>query len=254
MNRLADKVAVITGGNAGVGAEIAKLFADEGAKVVISARRMDKLEKVADEIRESSGEVLPVRCDISKPEEADNLIHQAILEYGQIDILVNNAGILEEGMKPIECATDEDISRIIDTNLKGTMYVTRAALQEMQENDRASIVNIASVAGEKGCGPAAYAAAKAGIIGLTKHTAFRFTGTGIRCNVICPGTIATSMTAHQDVASLNKDMMKAMRSHLDLSAGVASVEDIANIALFLASDESNAMTGQVLVSDFGASL
>lgn len=253
MNRLADKVAVITGGNAGVGAEIAKLFADEGAQVVISARRMDKLEKIAQEIRESGGDVLPVQCDISKPEDVQNLVNQAIHEYGQIDILINNAGILEEGMKPIECAEDEDINRIIDTNLKGTMFATRAVLKEMQENDRASIVNIASVAGEKGCGPAAYAVAKAGIIGLTKHTAFRFTGTGIRCNVICPGTIATSMSK-QDVSLLNKDMMKAMRSHLDLTAGVASVEDIANIALFLASDESNAMTGQVLVSDFGASL
>lgn len=254
MNRLADKVAVITGGNSGVGAVTAKLFADEGAKVVISARRKDKLDKVASEIQESGGEVLAVACDIAKPDQVQNLIERTIREFGQIDILVNNAGILEEGMKGIDIASDEDISRIIDTNLKGTMYVTRAALQEMQENDKASIVNIASVAGEKGCGPAAYAVAKAGIIGLTKHTAFRFAGSGIRANAICPGTIATPMTAQQDVNSLDSGMMKAMYSHLDLHAPVASPEDIANIALFLASDESNAMTGQILVSDFGSSL
>lgn len=254
MNRLADKVAVITGGNSGVGAVTAKLFADEGAKVVISARRKDKLEQVAADIRESGGEVLPVSCDIAKPEEVQNLIDAAIREFGQIDILVNNAGILESGMKAIDVATDEDISRIIDTNLKGTIYVTRAALKEMKDNDKASIVNIASVAGEKGCGPAAYAVSKAGIIGLTKHTAFRFAGTGIRANAICPGTIATPMTAAQDVNSLDADMMKAMYSHLDLHAPVATLEDIANIALFLASDESNAMTGQILVSDFGSSL
>lgn len=135
MNRLADKVAVITGGNSGVGAEMAKLFADEGAKVVISARRMDKLEDVANEIRESGGEVLPVRCDIAKAEDADHLMEGAIREFGQIDILVNNAGILESGMKPIDKADLEDISRILDTNLKGTMYITRAAVR-----DRKSVV------------------------------------------------------------------------------------------------------------------
>lgn len=255
MNRLADKVAIITGGNSGVGAEAAKLFADEGAKVVISARRADKLAQVAKEIEESGGEVLAVSCDISKPEDAENLVAQTLREFGQIDILMNNAGILEEGMKPIYRSTDEDIDRIIDTNLKGTMYVTRAVLREMKENnDTGSIVTIASVAGEKGCGPAAYAASKAGLIGLTKHIAFCFTGTGIRANVICPGTIDTPMTAGTDLKGLDMDMMSAMRNHLDFTARTATPEDIANIALFLASDESNAMTGQVLVSDFGSSL
>lgn len=254
MNRLADKTAVITGGNSGVGAETAKLFADEGAKVVISARRKEKLEQVAKEIEDAGGEVLVVPCDIANVDDANHLIEEAIRHFGQIDILVNNAGTLESGMKPIESATDEDIDRIIDTNLKGTMYVTRAAIKEMKDNDAASIVNIASVAGEKGCGPAAYASAKAGIIGLTKHTAFRYAGTGIRANAVCPGTIATPMTTNMDPAELDNDMMHAMATHLDLKAPVSTAEDIANIALFLASDESKAITGQILVSDFGASL
>lgn len=254
MNRLADKVAIITGGNSGVGAQAARMFADEGAKVVISARRKDKLDQVAKEIQDADGEVLAVSCDISKPEDCRRLVEETLREFGQIDILVNNAGILEDGMKPIYESTDEDIDRIIDTNLKGTMYMTREVLKEMQEDGQGSIVNIASVAGAMGCGPAAYAASKAGIIGLTKHVAFCFTGTEIRCNVICPGTIETPMTADQDLNSLNRQMMKAMRNHLDFSASTASPEDIANIALFLASDESNAMTGQVLISDFGASL
>lgn len=254
MNRLADKVAVITGGNSGVGAQTAKLFAEEGAKVVISARRKEKLDQVAKEIEEAGGEVLAVSCDIAKVEDANRLIEETIHEFGQIDILVNNAGVLESGMKPIELAADEDIDRIIDTNLKGTMYVTRAAVKEMKDNDAASIVNIASVAGEKGCGPAVYASSKAGIIGLTKHTAFRYAGTGLRANVICPGTIQTPMTSNMDPAELDNEMMRAMATHLDLKAPVASAEDIANIALFLASDESSAMTGQVLVADFGSSL
>lgn len=253
MNRLADKVAIITGGNSGVGAEMARLFADEGARVVISARRKDKLDAVADEIRESGGEVLAVACDISKPEDADRLIEETIKEFGQIDILVNNAGVLESGMKPIDKATDEDIQQILDTNLKGTMYVTRAAVRNMDEEGGA-IVNIASVAGLFGSGPAVYACAKGGIIALTKHTAFRYCGKNIRANVICPGTIATPMSSGAKADDLDADLMAQMYSHLDLKAGISTSEDIANIALFLASDESRAMTGQVLVADFGASL
>lgn len=254
MNRLIDKVAVITGGNSGVGAATAKLFAEEGAQVVISARRKDKLDEVAREIEESGGEVLAVQCDISKPEDCDALIQAALDNFGRIDILVNNAGMLESGLLPIDKARDEDINAVIDTNLKGTMYMTRAAAKEMESGEAGSIVNIASVAGEKGCGGAAYAASKAGIIGLTKHTAMRFGGKGIRSNAVCPGTIVTPMTMNSDAKDMDPDMMNAMYRHLDLKAGTCMPEDVASIALFLASDESKAMTGQILVSDFGASL
>lgn len=254
MNRLIDKVAVITGGNSGVGAATAKLFAEEGAQVVISARRKDKLDEVAREIEESGGEVLAVQCDISKPEDCDALIQAALDNFGRIDILVNNAGMLESGLLPIDKARDEDINAVIDTNLKGTMYMTRAAAKEMESGEAGSIVNIASVAGEKGCGGAAYAASKAGIIGLTKHTAMRFGGKGIRSNAVCPGTIVTPMTMNSNAKDMDPDMMNAMYRHLDLKAGTCMPEDVASIALFLASDESKAMTGQILVSDFGASL
>lgn len=254
MNRLNDKVAIITGGNSGVGAETARIFADEGARVVISARRKDKLDEVAREIEENGGEVLAVACDISKPEDARHLVDETLRVFGQIDILVNNAGVLEEGLKPIDKATDEDINRIIDTNLKGTMYVTRAVCREMEAAREGSIVTVASVAGEKGCGGAAYAASKAGLIGLTKHIALRFSNTSIRANVVCPGTIVTPMTMNSTAADMDRDMMGAMMSHLDLKAPACDPEDVANIILFLASDESRAMTGQVLVSDFGASL
>lgn len=254
MNRLNDKVVIITGGNSGVGEACAKLFADEGAKVVISARRKEKLDEVAEEIRDNGGDVLAVTCDISNPEDAKHLIEETLREYGQIDVLVNNAGILESGLKPIDKAEDDDIQRIIDTNLKGTMYITREAAREMAQNNSGSIVTVASVAGEKGCGGAAYSASKAGLIGLTKHTALRFGGKGVRANVVCPGNIATPMTMNTDPADLDPDMMSAMASHLDMKAGTCLPEDIANIVLFLASDESRAMTGQVLVSDFGSSL
>ena len=116
MGRLDGKVAIITGGNSGVGAATAKLFAKEGAKVIITARREGPLEDVAKEIREAGGEVLPVATDISKKGDADKLVAKAVEVYGKLDILVNNAGVLEEGLKPIDRFTDEDLDRIVEIN------------------------------------------------------------------------------------------------------------------------------------------
>lgn len=252
MDRLKNKVAIITGGNSGVGEATAKLFAAEGAVVIITARREAALEKVADEIRQAGGTVLAVSTDISKPGDPERLTDTVMEKFGRIDILVNNAGILEEGLKPIDRFTDEDLDRIVETNQKGTMRVMRAAASKMQAG--ASIVNVASVAGYAGCGGAAYVASKAAIIGVTKHTALRFQAQGIRCNVVCPGNIVTPMTSGQKADQLDQDMFGAMLAHANLRTRSCMPEDVANILLFLASDESAALTGQVLVSDFGANL
>ena len=239
MDRLKGKVAIITGGNSGVGEATAKMFAKEGATVVITARREAALEKVAEEIKAAGGEVYAVSTDISK-------------KYGKVDILVNNAGILEEGLKPIDRFSDEDLDRIVETNEKGTMRCMRAASQKMQAG--ASIVNVASIAGVKGCGGAAYVASKAAIVGVTKHTALRFQATGIRCNAICPGNIITPMTSGTNPAALDPDMIGAMSTHSNLRTPSCTAEDVANVILFFASDESKAITGQAIVTDFGAML
>lgn len=252
MNRLKDKVAVITGGNSGVGAAAAKLFASEGAAVIITARREAALEQVAKEIEEAGGTVLAISTDISKPEDPEKLMEAVIERFGKIDILVNNAGILEEGLKPIDRFTDEDLDRIVDTNQKGTMRCMRAASKRMKTG--ASIVNVASVAGYAGCGGAAYVSTKAAIIGITKHTALRFQAEGIRCNAVCPGTIVTPMTSSMKPEALDQDMFGAMATHSNLRTQPCTAEDVANILLFLASDESRAITGQILVTDFGANL
>lgn len=252
MDRLKGKVAVITGGNSGVGEATAKLFAAEGATVVITARREAALEAVADEIKAAGGEVFAVSTDISKPEDPERLMEMVMEKYGKIDILVNNAGVLEAGLKPVDRFTDEDLDRIIDTNQKGTMRCMRAASKRMESG--ASIVNVASVAGEKGCGGAVYVSSKAAVIGVTKHTALRFQKANIRCNAICPGNIITPMTTGSDPAALDPDMIGAMAAHSDLRAPSCTAEDVANIILFFASDESRAITGQVIVTDFGAML
>ncbi len=254
MERLQDKVAIITGGNSGVGAATALLFAKEGAKVVITARRQPQLDEVAAKIREAGGEVLPVVSDISRKGDADAVVAKAVEAYGKVDILVNNAGVLEEGLKPIDRVNDDDLDRILDINTKGTMYCMRAATVEMSKNGSGSIVNVASVAGVMGCGGAAYVSSKAAIIGVTKHTALRFAGTGIRCNAVCPGTIVTPMVAGMNPANMDADMFGQMAKHSDLKVSPCMPEDVANILLFLASDESRAITGQALVTDFGGTL
>ena len=142
MGRLDGKVAIITGGNSGVGAATAELFAKEGAKVVITARRVPQLEEVAEKIRSAGGEVLAVPCDVSTGEAVEEMVAKVVETYGQIDVLVNNAGVLEAGLKPIDCCTDEDLEWVLGINTKGCLYCTRAVVKEMMKNNKGSINRI----------------------------------------------------------------------------------------------------------------
>ena len=246
MYNLKGKTAVITGGNSGVGAATAMLFAKSGANVVISARRQAALDEVASKIKAEGGNVLTVLTDISKDVEE---IHK---DFGRIDILVNNAGVLDTGLAPIDKFDDVEIQKLISINQVGTMQCIRAALEYMQEGS--SIVNVASVAGVNGGGGAAYVSTKSAIIGITKHTALLLADKYIRCNAICPGTIVTPMTMNMKPENLDMKMFGAMSKHADLKIKPCMAEDVANIIEFFASDNSKALTGQILVSDFGASL
>ena len=252
MNRLQGKTAVITGGNSGVGAAAAILFASEGANVVISARRQNALDEVAEKIKAAGGNVLTVPTDISKDGDCKALMKAAADKFGKIDILINNAGVLDTGLKAIDKYLDDDAEKVIAINEVGTMQCIRAALAHMESG--ASIVNVASVAGYNGGGGAVYVASKAAIIGITKHTAMLLANKYIRCNAVCPGNIVTPMTMGLNPAQLDMNMMGAMTKHGDLSLKSCQAEDVANILLFLASDESKALTGQIMVSDFGVNL
>ena len=254
MKRLQDKVAIITGGNSGVGAATAEVFAREGAKVVISARREAQLLEVAEKIEAEGGEVMPVVSDISKADDAKALVEAVMAKYGKIDVLINNAGVLDGGLKAIDKFTDDDMNRVIDINTKGTMCMMREVTAEMAKTGTGSIVNVASVAGVMGCGGAAYVASKAAIVGITRHTALRFAGTNVRCNAVCPGTIVTPMVADMNPANLDMDIFGQMMKHNDLKVQPCMPADVANILLFLASEESRAITGQTLVTDFGSTL
>lgn len=252
MSRLENKVVIVTGGNSGVGAATAKLFAKEGAKVVITARREEALNKVAEEIRAEGGEVFALRADVSNPEDPERVVKATIEKYGKLDALVNNAGVVEEGVKPIDRYTNEDLDKMLNINLKGTMAMMRSALSVMQEG--ASIVNVASVAGALGHGGASYVASKAAIIGVTKNAAMRLAKNKIRVNVVCPGTILTPMVAGMRDQKLDSDMFGAMSAHSDLTLQPCTADDVAGVLLFFASDDSRPITGQTIVSDYGSTL
>ena len=252
MYNLKGKTAIITNKNSKINTTTTMLFAKSGANVVISARRQAALDEVAEKIKAEGGNVLTVPTDISKDEDCKSLMKAAVDTFGGIDILVNNAGVLDTGLAPIDKFDDAEIQKIISINQVGTMQCIRAALEYMQEG--ASIVNVASVAGVNGGGGAAYVSSKAAIIGITKHTALLLADKYIRCNAICPGTIVTPMTMNMKPEKLDMRMMGAMSKHADLKVKPCMAEDVANIIEFFASDNSRALTGQIIVSDFGASL
>ncbi len=253
MNRLKGKTAIVTGGNSGVGEATALLFAREGANVVICGRRKEALDAVVGKV-DGVGDtkILAVQADISVNDDCIRLAKTAKERFGGIDILVNNAGVLDTGIKAIDKYIDEDVQRVIGINQVGTMQCIRAVLPFMGSG--ASIVNVSSVAGVNGGGGAVYASTKAALIGLTKHTAMLLADRYIRCNAVCPGNINTPMTTNMSAGQIDVNMLVAMRKHGDLSLKSSQARDIANILLFLASDESAALTGQVLVSDFGVNL
>ena len=254
MGRLDGKVCIITGSNSGVGAAAAELFAKEGAKVVITARRQDKLDEEANKIRSMGGTVLAVKCDVSNEEEVIALVKKVVEEFGTVDVLLNNAGVLEAGLKPIDRCLAEDVDRVFSINTKGTIFCSRECAKIMAEKGTGSIINLDSVAGYYGCGGAAYVTSKAAVIGLTKHTALRFAGKGIRCNSVCPSTIVTPMTMTTDPKTLDVDMMTQMSKHADLRVQPCMPDDVARVCLFLASDDSRPITGQVIVCDYGSTL
>ncbi len=249
---LKDKVAIITGANSGVGAATAKLFASEGAKVVICARRAEPLEAVAAEIRAENGEVLCVPTDISDKASVEALVEKTIAAFGKIDILVNNAGVLDSSFAGIVSYDDGELLRMLNINTMGTMNCIRAVIPHMTAG--ASIVNINSIGGSKGTAGVTYSASKAAILGVTKQIALCYASQGIRCNAVCPGGINTPMTSGMDYSKIDMSVMQAIGAHTDGNIPSSEPEEVANVALMLACSLSATVTGQVIVADKGGSL
>ena len=254
MARLEGKIAVITGGNSGIGEATAKLFAREGATVVITARREGELQRVSEEIAAAGGKCVYIPGDVTVTADVDNVMDKTVELFGRIDILVNNAGI-GDCHKPTLKMEDDFWDRIQDVDLKGVMRCCRAALRHMVPANRGSIVNIASIGGVYCCAGAAYSAAKAGVLSLTKNLAIQYYGTGIRVNSVSPGSTETPLFSPENFTDVDEEMLAlTARTHVRTIDHRLSPYEQAYAILFLASDEASGVNGQDIVVDYGGRL
>ena len=255
MGRLDNKIAIITGGNSGIGEATAKLFAREGATVVITARREAELKRVADEIIADGGACMYVPGDVTVTADVENVVRKTMEAYGRIDILVNNAGI-PDSHKRATWVTDEFWDQVHDTDLKGVMRFCRAVLPHMEERNYGSIVNVCSIGGIYYCAGAAYSSAKAGVRGLTVNMAIQYFSTGIRVNSVSPGSTLTPLIDPERMGDIDVEMMEitAQRHYQDRTAGMLQPIQQAYAILFLASDEASGINGQDIVVDAGGRL
>lgn len=250
MERLSGKVAIITGVSSGMGRAQIELFLKEGASVFGIDVNGDALKKVVDELS-PLGKIATKAIDISNKAEVDGAIEEAVKIFGKIDIVVNTAGVFDQ-MTP-SLNTDEALwNRIIDINLKGTFFMTNAVLQKMVAQGYGNIVNVASEAGIKaGAGGAAYTASKHGVVGYTKEVAFDYGSKGIRANIIAPGSFPTPMI--KEVLEANGGMGKQAAESVPLRR-LGNVKEVAELTVFLASDEAPFITGAVIPIDGGLSI
>ncbi|WP_419725590.1 3-oxoacyl-[acyl-carrier-protein] reductase [Terrisporobacter petrolearius] len=245
---LQGKCAVITGASRGIGREIAIKYAKEGANIVLNYRNSEtEALQLKEELDKLGSDTLIVKANVSNFEEAEKLIKEAKEVFGRIDILVNNAGITKDNL--IMRMKEEDFDSVIDVNLKGAFNCLKAVTPIMIRQKSGKIINMSSVVGVIGnAGQVNYCASKAGLIGMTKSLAREIGGKNINVNAIAPGFIDTDMTK-----VLSEDQKKNIMSQVPLKR-LGQAEDIANLALFLASNQSDYITGQVIQVDGGMAM
>jgi len=246
--RLKDKVALVTGASSGMGLEIARLFAGEGASVVVVARRKDRLTALVDQITASGGKAVAVAGDVTSEEDVRNAVQTAVATYGKLDIVINNAGLMDR-MDPVADLDDDIWNAVIDVNLTGPMRFFRAAIPEMEKAGGGAFVTVASVGGIHGArAGAAYTASKHGVVGLAKNVAYAYAKKGIRSNVIAPGGVSTEILTGKD---LNEEGANIYGSGMATNLRMGEPVEIAWLALFLASDEASLVNGAVVTADAG---
>jgi 3-oxoacyl-[acyl-carrier protein] reductase len=237
--KLAGRVALVTGAAQGIGKAVALLLARNGADIVVSDVNLEKAEETAKEIRSIGRKALAIKGDVANWNDVEQMMDVILEKFAKIDILVNNAGITRD--KLILRMTEEDWDAVLDVNLKGTFHCTKAVVRHMAKQRSGKIVNIASVVGEMGnAGQANYSASKAGVIGLTKTIAREFAQRGININAIAPGYIETPMTE-----ALPEKAKEELKKLIPMER-LGKPEDVAEAVLFLVSEESSYITGQVL--------
>jgi len=242
--RLKDKVALVTGGGRGIGKAIVLALAKEGADIVTCDINLENLKEVASEVEKLGRKVLILKADVSKMGEVEEMVKKALDKFTKIDILVNNAGITRDNL--ILRMSEEEWDQVLDINLKGTFNCLKTVTRPMMKARSGRIINIASVVGIMGNpGQANYAASKAGIIGLTKSAAKELASRGINVNAIAPGFIKTRMTE-----ALDDEVKERLTSQIPLKR-LGETTDVANLVVFLASNDASYITGEVVKIDGG---
>ena len=244
--KLSGKVAIVTGGSRGIGKATAKLFAQEGANVVITAKDQTRLQNSAKELS-----VIGIAGDIRKNQDVENVIKKTLEKFGKIDILVNNAGIFPQ-VKPLHEISEEEWNNVIDTNLTGQFRFTKATIPYMMKNG-GCIINVSSDAGLKSFEnfeADAYSASKAALILLTKAWAIEYAKHKIRVNCVCPGVVETDMT--EPFLRTEADRAITIADHP--IGRIGSPDDVAHAILYLALEDSSWVTGTVLPIEGGAAL
>jgi 3-oxoacyl-[acyl-carrier protein] reductase len=236
---LAGKVAIVTGGNRGIGLAIARLLAEDGASVVVSGRDAARLEAAVKELESLGAPAMAVAADAAKREDADRLVEATRERFGRIDVLVNNAGITRDQL--LVRMKDDDWDQVLDTNLRGVFLMTRAVGKVMMRQKSGRIINIASTAGAMGNpGQVNYSAAKAGVIGLTKAAGRELAHWNILVNAVAPGLIETDMAA-----SIPAEAREAMLQQVPLKR-IGQGREVAEVVRFLAGDGASYITGQTI--------
>jgi 3-oxoacyl-[acyl-carrier protein] reductase len=237
--RLADKVAIITGGGSGIGQATAIKFALEGAKVVVGDLAIERADETVRKITEDGGEAMAVRVDVRDKASIVQMVEAVIAKYGRIDCLVNNAGIVQDST--LKNMTDDQFDNVIDVNLKGVYNCTRAVVNIMLQQNSGVILNTSSIVGLYGnFGQTNYAAAKFGVIGMVKTWARELGRKGIRSNAVCPGFVSTPI-----LGKIPEKVLSALEERVPLGR-LARPEEVANAFAFLASDEASYINGAVL--------
>ncbi len=251
MKTLMNQVAVITGAGSGMGKAIAKLFASEGCRVIAADINPERLEELKREITEQKGTITTITANMANEADIENMIDCAVRTYGTLDILVNNAGIMDnfEPVAEVENALWEKVMKI---NLDGPFKAMRSALKIFLAKGKGNIINISSVGGLKGgAAGAAYTTSKHGIIGLTKNTGYMYSKSGIRCNAIAPGAVNTRISETIDYSKITPLVNDRIMAGMALNPRTGEPAEIAQVALFLASEASGFINAQVLVADGG---
>lgn len=247
--KLQGKSIVVTGASSGMGHAIVEKFVQEGANVVAVARRKERLEELAAALADAPGQVVVYPGDVSLRETSEGMIAAAVEHFGKLDVLVNNAGVMDD-MSPVGEVDDDRYEKVMKVNVYGPMCAMRRAVQVFLEQGKGgNIINVASVGALRTCAGAVYCASKAAVVSMTKNTAFMYMPDGIRCNAIAPGGIATEISGSMGMPS--KNGYGRVQHVLACAPAPGDAGQIAQAALFLASDESSYISGDVLVVDGG---